>query len=319
MNFESLIEDLESFYDKTMESDVQAAIPKSILKKLTHKKSPAFATPPPDPLPHPTLREARNRELALEHAQLIQQRKDVEASILATTEALLDFPPDLNADPAHPTQAESSRLKELLRSFQPTDYDSLIEERNIDGKCGYTLCPRPHRVEEIEARYRILRGSGEGAMGMKVVKREELERWCSEECGKRALYIRVQLSEVPAWERTGRSCENIQLYGDTDVPIMATTERDEALVAVISDLKKLAIERGEKSYGSAVSSTEVHVHEQGIPHHNQGDVFQEDELYESSRIFGSAGSYMTNIGGSHVRRSHREEQLRDSGDMMDTI
>lgn len=36
---------------------------------------------------------------------------------------------------------------------------------------------------------------------MKVVPKEQIEKWCSDECAERAMYIRVQLVEQPAWER----------------------------------------------------------------------------------------------------------------------
>ncbi|MCJ1479334.1 hypothetical protein MMC13_008019 [Lambiella insularis] len=301
-----------------MASEVQAAIPKSILKKLTHKKPPTSSTLPPAP-PQPDPREARSRAVALEHARLIQQRKDIESSILAATEALLDFPQAPNADPAHPTRADGARLKEFLRWFQPTDYDSLTEERNIDGKCGYSLCPRPHRVEETDARYRILTRTGQKAKGIKVVKKEELERWCCEDCGKRALYIRVQLSEVPAWERAGNYGENIQLYGEHGVGGMAQPEREESLAAITSDLKKLTIERGENLGDKHPTSVEVQVREQITPSEMQESAFQQDDYHESSRIYSSVEGYTPHIGGSRARRRHWEDQLRDSGDIMDTI
>jgi hypothetical protein len=35
------------------------------------------------------------------------------------------------------------------------------------------------------------------------MKREDLEKWCSQQCARRALYVKVQLNETAAWERAG--------------------------------------------------------------------------------------------------------------------
>ncbi len=41
-----------------------------------------------------------------------------------------------------------------------------------------------------------------GSRNRKVVPREKLEMWCSDQCAERALYLRVQLAEEPVlWER----------------------------------------------------------------------------------------------------------------------
>lgn len=47
------------------------------------------------------------------------------------------------------------------------------------------------------------KGSGPGGRGrsMDIVPSEEIEKWCSDECAERALFIRVQLVEEPVWER----------------------------------------------------------------------------------------------------------------------
>jgi hypothetical protein len=99
-------------------------------------------------------------------------------------------------------------LKGHMKSFQPSDYDSLIEERNINGKCGYVLCPRPPRSENTEAKLRIIRGKGRGEDAFRVVLRQTLEQWCPKSV-RREDFIRVQLSEEPAWMRAegaGRLC-----------------------------------------------------------------------------------------------------------------
>ncbi|KAL2363641.1 hypothetical protein RJZ56_003422 [Blastomyces dermatitidis] len=162
-------------------------------KAVTKQRKPA-----PDP---------RHLAIALHHAHQIQARKDTEALILARIEELLSFPSSPIAQASSPLPADVQAFKEALIPFQPSDYDNLILERNIDGRCGYVLCANEHRKEDPRAKFRIVwgkKGSGPGGRGkeMKVVPKEQIEKWCSDECAERAMYIRVQLIDQPAWERS---------------------------------------------------------------------------------------------------------------------
>ena len=219
--------------------------------------------------------EARQRETALFHADLIQQQKDVESQILFATETLLDFPPLSDSNSAHPSPKDAAAAKTLLRLFQPSDLDALIEERNIDNKCGYIFCPKPSRKQDTNARCRILQSKGEGKKTLKFVDRHLLERWCSDECGKRALFIRVQLSEDPAWLRAaGRDGDITFLEEDGD----AATTADDALTAQIQKLEitspldamadalnQLAIERGDvQAHSKRSALIDVDVHENSV-------------------------------------------------------
>ena len=127
-----------------------------------------------------------------------------------------------------------------MQPFQPSDFDSLIEERNIDNKCGYVLCPRlPRRDAASNASFRILHGNRTDASGgFKVVKKGELEKWCSDACGKYALFLRVQMSETPAWERAG-GAGRLELYGEEEKQILPEVQ------GLTGDLGRLALERGE--------------------------------------------------------------------------
>ena len=150
--------------------------------------------------------------IALHHAHRIQAQKDTEALILDRILHLATFPPSSSANPAAPSPDDARAFKSALIPFQPVDYDNLIQERNIEGLCGYGLCPREHRKEDAAGAgtggFRIKygsKGSGPGGRGreMNIVPREKLEMWCSDECAERAMYIRVQLGEEPVWERRG--------------------------------------------------------------------------------------------------------------------
>lgn len=280
-----------------MASEVLAALPKSILKRSSTPRTKPDPTPQS---PEPTPREIRNRELALEQAHLIQQRKDIESSILAAIEALLDFPPAPDSDPAYPSTTDITYVKELLKPFQPADYDSLTEERGINQRCGYVFCPRPHRVEDTRARYRILRSQRTGKDDMKVVERKELERWCSDECGKMALYIRVQLSKVPAWNRTRDA--RIEIYGEGENRKVPGRTRHDEVAAVTGRLQKLAIERGKTGGAVEVAVVEKAIPEPGQVPSLQNLSIQYDDYHESSRIYGSIEGFVPRSEGSRARR-----------------
>lgn len=151
---------------------------------------------------------ARHLGIALQHAQQIQAQKDAEGMILDRIIELLAIPSSSSADPAAPSPQDAQLFKSALYPFRPSDYDNLITERNSDALCGYALCPRKNRSDanaqggSFRFKYGA-KGSGPGGRGRSVdiVPSENLEKWCSDECAERALYIRVQLSESPVWER----------------------------------------------------------------------------------------------------------------------
>lgn len=222
---------------------------KSILKKI------GASTPENISSPLIVSREDRIRDTAIHHANLLQQRKDSEALILSSIETLLDFPPSPSTDPACPSGEDVNYASKLLKSFQPSDYDSLIEERNINKKCGYLLCSQPNRQQDTNAKYRILHDNDKGTHGLKFVERRMMEQWCSEYCGKRALYVRVQLSDEPAWMRmTGSGSDILFMDEDNDIyglieglqesKFGVDTKEDKILAA----MKDLSIERGDKNY-----------------------------------------------------------------------
>ncbi|KAL3475822.1 Rtr1/RPAP2 family-domain-containing protein [Aspergillus californicus] len=152
--------------------------------------------------------DPRHLAIALHHAHQIQAQKNAQDVILDHILELVTLPLSPSADPAAPSAEDTRRFKTSLVPFQPADYDNLIQERNIEGLCGYGLCPREHRKEDSRGTFRITwgsKGSGPGGRGreMNIVPREQFEMWCSNACAERAMYIRVQLAAEPVWERRG--------------------------------------------------------------------------------------------------------------------
>ncbi|KAJ9635962.1 hypothetical protein H2199_008317 [Coniosporium tulheliwenetii] len=220
--------------------------PKSILKKTTNSTN--LSSPPVNP------RDQRNLDIALHHARLIQQQKDAEAQILEGLEALLELPSSPQADPARPSEDDAAQFKSLITPFQPSDYDALIEERHAADLCGYALCPRPPKKDKLGGKMRIVPGS-DGSPA-RIVPRSQLEIWCSEDCARRALYVKVQLNEEPAWTRRGGLGTDISLMVDQQeaahtmaLPIRSKKPRAEEFVQenMSQALAALALERGEKT------------------------------------------------------------------------
>lgn len=151
---------------------------------------------------------ARHLGVALQHAHQIQAQKDAEEMILDRTIELLALPASLSANPANPSAPDVLAFKSALAVFRPSDYDNLVMERNYEDLCGYGLCSAKNRKQgnlkgnTFHFKYGA-KGSGPGGRGrsMDIVPRENLEKWCSDECAERALFIRVQLAEEPVWER----------------------------------------------------------------------------------------------------------------------
>lgn len=216
-------------------------------------------------------RDERNRETALYHANLIQQRKDIQLDILTSMEEMIELP--LERSPQYsapsPSPSDISYFKTALRVYQPNDYDDLIQERNINNHCGYVLCPKP-RLKEYDMKkgqYRIIGRSG-GACNFRVVDKEELEKWCSADCAKRALYVKVQLSERPAWERAN-SNTTIELMPEQNT---LTERHDEVLADRLGNLKiaenrnqdNLALERGDGNRTTKSGMMDVEIKEKDV-------------------------------------------------------
>ena len=199
------------------------APPKSILKKTRAPITPSTSTLPITPKSDA---ERKRLEVAVQHAHLIQEQKAIMRANLDAIEALSEYPAS-----SSPTQTETDTFLSLLVSFQPSDYDALIEERHVNNLCGYTLCANPPRKVDIKRPWLKSKGS---------------ENWCSDDCAKRALYLKAQLDETPAWERRAGASTAFVLYNERKLPVRVKQENahnDQSH----TDQRDLAVERGEVS------------------------------------------------------------------------
>lgn len=287
--------------------------PKSILKQ------PAVSAGDP-PAPRPA--DKRNLQTAVHHANVLQQRKHVEADIVRAVWDLLDFPTASDADPTRPSPADAQRFRDAVVPFQPSDYDGLIEERNHAGKCGYALCPRPKGKAPSTAKKHFV----DTAKGVQIVDRKQLEVWCSQDCAKRALFVKVQLNEEPAWLRQGGYAAEIELMVEKTeehhialplrlkkevrpAPPKPTEEEDAAAAWAARDdaLADLAIERGEKPGRLSKANKDL------IQDKIKERVVSFPPVPPSLPQQGSGASHMAIEG--HVPKAAREaEQARTSDD-----
>ncbi|ROW02230.1 hypothetical protein VSDG_02428 [Cytospora chrysosperma] len=245
---------------------------KGILKKKSSFSSPTSNPLAPDSPPTTAALPPRKdpRKIAVQHALILQGRKDTEAQILDNITELLDLPSRPNP-PSSPDPADVSTFASLVRIFQPSDYDDLILERNLDeNKCGYALCPNKRRKYKGAGTYKMI---NKGKKDFDIVETKELEKWCSQECTKRALWIKVQLNETAAWERVGLPDIEIELYPEqnNDKPSAGATDKEgrtepERLAAEMARLQinqdrkaaqdnaALALERGEDVKAAATGA-----------------------------------------------------------------
>jgi len=281
-------------------------VPKSILKKPSYPATTSATS-------YKT-KEERDRETALYHANLIQQRKDIELEILFSTEALIDYP--LATSPynaSNPSPSDAKTFKELLRPFQPDDYDALIVERNINDHCGYTLCPNARVKEAGGGKYRILGMNGK-AKDFRVVEKGELEKWCSPACAKRALYVRVQLSETAAWERGAvESTINIDLLDEPKSEDTDMAERMQQMdlasdnAANMKDTANLALERGDKALAARNALMDIKIQEKDISKPPQAPSLDDHDLSGRLDSMHLTLEGHTSSFGSRRERRHKED------------
>jgi RNA polymerase II-associated protein 2 len=143
----------------------------------------------------------KQKSTVLHYARNIQYQKSMQEKVLDLIVNVIDLPSRSNADPAQPSPSDATLFKQALALLQPKDFNDVVLERNIYGKCAYGLCPRPNLDQDKGLRdqiFRITRGGG----NFKLNTKEELGKWCSVECAERALFVRLQLGIGPAWLRS---------------------------------------------------------------------------------------------------------------------
>ena len=189
----------------------------------------------------------RFRETAIRHARILEDQKRVKTQVADLILECFDLPGQQDVSAGKPLPADAKVFTKALSLFQPTDFDELVSERNIDDRCGYALCPRPNQ--------RAPHGGSKvwnrkGGKDFRLVDKAEIEKWCSKSCKARGEFVKGQLSNEPAWVRD---------VTETKVVLLDDVRNTNDLAAAIEDLsieesakndlearlKELSLERGD--------------------------------------------------------------------------
>lgn len=140
------------------------------------------------------------RQIAVSHAQDIERKKSTQNKVLDLILDAYDLPSKKDVDPATPITADLVRFRECLSFFRPSDLDELVDERNIDDRCGYALCGKA--LDKQPAAGKVWSNK----LG-RLIERKAPNQFCSHECGVRNTFVRNQLSTEPAWTRVEKPQE----------------------------------------------------------------------------------------------------------------
>jgi hypothetical protein len=186
----------------------------------------------------------RHLDIAIKHALLIEHQRKTSDQVLKHIELLLDFPPSSSPTPS---SSDATSFLRLIEIFQPSNFDELVEERRIDGRCAYPLCsnePRGLRLKDSET-WKLKKGA---------------ENWCSDACARKGLFVKAQLGEVPAWERVPGQQAPIVLHendrhlvqgaggvdAEGDDARAKQQQQQQHVQQRVAERTELAMERGEK-------------------------------------------------------------------------
>ncbi|KAL0074125.1 Rtr1/RPAP2 family-domain-containing protein [Phycomyces blakesleeanus] len=94
-------------------------------------------------------------------------------------------------------------LQKAAAVLQPQSYAEVVEERSVQGQCGYPLCDQPPKAQQ--SRYHI------SLSHRKVYDLSDLAMFCSEDCLQKSKYYSLQLSEEPVWGRDLSQATNVHI------------------------------------------------------------------------------------------------------------
>lgn len=199
--------------------------------------------------------EKRIRSTVLRHATDIEDRKRLQSCISDLIVEAFDLPSKTDADPARPQPSDASLFKQCLGLFQASDLDDLVYERNVDNRCGYSLCPKPNQKLSHNG---DLMWNKKGGKDFKLVNKAEMEKWCSPLCQERTAFVRAQLGTEPAWLRDVKAVD-ITFLDEVGTDNLVESLNSLSLAKAAEDdiaekMQALALERGELKVNRADNS-----------------------------------------------------------------
>jgi hypothetical protein len=149
-------------------------------------------------------RNPKHLETALFHANKIEEQKVLESRILDDLEKLIDYPKNPLTTAESPQPDDVENVTHLLQYFRLADYDDFIEERRIDNKCCYLLCPNPpSRPKDVSGSKILFKKNGD----IYTMPAAKYYVWCSPGCSKRSDYVRSQIGRADSWSQNLKSYE----------------------------------------------------------------------------------------------------------------
>jgi len=258
----------------------------------------------------------RQHITVLHHARTIEDRKRTQNRITDLIIEAFDLPQNPSADPAHPEPSDAHLFRQCLKLFQPSDFDDLVYERNVDNRCGYALCPRPNlKVASGEIVW-----NGKTGKDFKLVPKEDLEKWCSKECGERALFVKGQLGQEPAWLRE-TPVEDIRFLDEVQELRGVRHPQSSATIDIVDSMQSLTLESD--STRAATDDISERMHALAL---ERGDFPTDDLPLQVSIIEKSGGSSQSKpptlhwdheglVEGHRPRRVHFAEGSVDDEDV----
>ena len=189
----------------------------------------------------------RLRETAVRKARILEDQKRVRDQVTDLIIECYDLPSQPNATPGIPVPADVKVFCTALSLFQPSDFDELVSERNIDDRCGYALCPNPNQKAPSGGNKVWNR---KGGKDFRLLDKAEFERWCSRACRIRGDFVQGQLSSEPAWvrdvsETKVRLLDDLRHENDLAAALRELSIEDSSKADLESRLKVLSLERGD--------------------------------------------------------------------------
>eukprot|EP00439_Symbiodinium_sp_Y106_P050421 s419_g6.t1 len=91
--------------------------------------------------------------------------------------------------------ASSSLMEAALQLLQTEHYQAVVEERSLDGLCGYPPCTKPAQALPANQRWSVSYGSRE------VISAEELRKYCGPDCRRASSRFCTSLQPDPLYIR----------------------------------------------------------------------------------------------------------------------
>jgi hypothetical protein len=157
-----------------------------------------------------------------------------------------------------------------------------------------------------------MKGNSKG--NIRIVPASKFEMWCSKDCAKRAMFIKIQLSDSPAWERTRGKDKQVRLLEENViVPLESDAGTDMKAAEKYQAMSELAVERGEKILQPVLASTYLQSGKP-LPIRERTSVKTPSAPNKAEQYGGSIEGYMPKHQPSQLQRKDAEQEEVDDND-----